>query len=567
MPAYYLSENDRKVLEKIVRQFKLDPGGFSRPPQQFSMLENEGHQTPEIYVALAPEDGIPAAQKWRGGHDTLFGYALCEIYRVVDGFPKRVTDIDRLVYNPFDVLIPKYMDVLPGVSGTGDFPNWIPVHKTKFGTWVAGLPHTMAGGIWGYADEDIDSGSYGLVNWVSPEHSATCGYHSASEVQISACNRVNTRVWDGCPVTLQWLNSRWNIIKAHAATVALGYPTTDGDTGDTVTLSGSIQYLDGWGPDGDISAFIVNGPVYALEGYHAFWNNVEKRWEIVSGGEGKPFLCIKGTASTDAGSEESVLLTDVTVLQGGEADSEETAWMLKGFEIFAGYEVLAFWHEDDAKFYAMGCCTGELPTTTTTTAAPTTTTTAAPTTTTTAAPTTTTTAAPTTTTTAAPTTTTTAGPTTTTTAGPTTTTEAPYSCGGCVDGLMPSSLDVALEGFGNVDCVGEGTCSCLTINNTWSVPWDKICGYFKEFIIDCGGGKTAHLQVSVTFGEGPFYYIYVWVHLSADACTGCVRVVEFEYFEVLSGPIDCMTIDGREILFDSGDEDCCSAGTCTITAE
>ena len=129
--AYYLSENDRRTLREMMREFEL-----RRANQPSRSEQGTPSAAPEVYVARVPTGGIPPLDEGftgtgtgTGTADDSPGYAVCAVYRVVvdeAGTPTlmRVADLNKIVYN------------LSSSTVTGN--GWILVTRDKFGYWYAG---------------------------------------------------------------------------------------------------------------------------------------------------------------------------------------------------------------------------------------------------------------------------------------------------------------------------------------------------------------------------------------------------------------------------------------------
>src|SRR3990167_6457958 len=119
MAQYFLSEADVKVLKEVVRQVTRNPSGpYGRPAPT-----EEDHQASDVYVAMVPVGGIPAAS------DTTPGSAECTIYRISEGVLEAIEGLDRTVYNIG-------IDAIPEGVGTASL-GWILIAKDKHGSWIA----------------------------------------------------------------------------------------------------------------------------------------------------------------------------------------------------------------------------------------------------------------------------------------------------------------------------------------------------------------------------------------------------------------------------------------------
>lgn len=131
--AYLLTEADRNEIRKLIAEERRRYGGTAQRPH----LEGEDYQTPEVYVAKTPEDGIPAATF--DGVDFYPGYADCEIYRVLldDGEPylSPLSNLSKRVHN----LALEEAGTGAGESGAVGGDVWLTVLRDKFGSWfIAG---------------------------------------------------------------------------------------------------------------------------------------------------------------------------------------------------------------------------------------------------------------------------------------------------------------------------------------------------------------------------------------------------------------------------------------------
>lgn len=132
---YGLTLGDVNFLKMLKRAHE---GGRQNPPS--SRLGNdifdEPPQAPETYIALVPEDGIPAAEGdpdfitgTGTGTDLVLDYrqgdrpgsATCQIYRIINGVLESC-DFTKLVWN---------------LSGSAITQKWMTVVRDKFGNWLA----------------------------------------------------------------------------------------------------------------------------------------------------------------------------------------------------------------------------------------------------------------------------------------------------------------------------------------------------------------------------------------------------------------------------------------------
>lgn len=123
--AYYLTQKDRDILDKLSNMFfgQPTPNGPYDPEPRIP-------ESSDIYIALVPEDGIPAATANDGEStpdltvDDKPGSANCKIFRVIDGELK-YCGMEKRIYN---------------ISSTDIAEGWISVKRDKYGTWLADNP-------------------------------------------------------------------------------------------------------------------------------------------------------------------------------------------------------------------------------------------------------------------------------------------------------------------------------------------------------------------------------------------------------------------------------------------
>lgn len=120
MPLLFLTEDDRRILQDVIEDFRRGSrGGAGRP------TEDVGHQAPECYIARPTSgEGIPVLVEGDGVPDEP-GEGDCDIYKIIDGDSgpeiEAVPDFSESVYN-------LSLDVIP--------QGWTIIHRTKFGRWV-----------------------------------------------------------------------------------------------------------------------------------------------------------------------------------------------------------------------------------------------------------------------------------------------------------------------------------------------------------------------------------------------------------------------------------------------
>ncbi len=125
MAKFLLSENDRTIIKQVIdwwRSFRPESkkGGT---PHKF--------QSPDIYIALPPSDGIPGITEASGtGADDTPGSATCTIHKInSSGDFEIYTGLTKVVYNLSREAIPQNFN---GVD-----QNWILVVRSKQGKWIA----------------------------------------------------------------------------------------------------------------------------------------------------------------------------------------------------------------------------------------------------------------------------------------------------------------------------------------------------------------------------------------------------------------------------------------------
>lgn len=123
---YYLNEDDALILREIVRWFRQSKRSSALMPDSLVLS-----QTPSVYIAQVPVDGIPAMDEaLTGTGNDVPGKAECSIFRIVNDELEDM-GITRDVYNLSTSLI--------------DVP-YVLVTKTKGGSWVASTGGGDSGG-------------------------------------------------------------------------------------------------------------------------------------------------------------------------------------------------------------------------------------------------------------------------------------------------------------------------------------------------------------------------------------------------------------------------------------
>ena len=120
--AYYLTNKDRYLLNKLHVIFS----GHVTPNRHYSP-EEFVPKGPDVYIALVPEEGIPAATDNAGTGVPSFiagdkpGSLDCDIYRIINGELK-LAGPTQTVYN---------------LTSSDIEEGWIAVQRDKFGNWLA----------------------------------------------------------------------------------------------------------------------------------------------------------------------------------------------------------------------------------------------------------------------------------------------------------------------------------------------------------------------------------------------------------------------------------------------
>jgi hypothetical protein len=167
MPWYFLSEQDRQVIQHVIDREKA--GRENVPSHGLSnMAREDDFATAEVYIAWPPAAGIPACWDDPGTAPALPGEATCDIYRIkiVSGEAEltAVAGLSHKVYN---------------LSNAKVDQDWVVVARDTFGKWLViggavGLPP-------GTTDNDIlrwdhtGTGSGGEGEWVIHSAPASSG--------------------------------------------------------------------------------------------------------------------------------------------------------------------------------------------------------------------------------------------------------------------------------------------------------------------------------------------------------------------------------------------------------
>jgi hypothetical protein len=112
----FLTNADVALLKEMANQ--LRSGRFNTPSKStaesaFALAED--YQAPETYIAKPPAGGIPAVT------GTTPGFAMCEIYRVVNGNIVQLGGIVKKVHN---------------ITSNVITSDWVTVSRDKLGIWL-----------------------------------------------------------------------------------------------------------------------------------------------------------------------------------------------------------------------------------------------------------------------------------------------------------------------------------------------------------------------------------------------------------------------------------------------
>lgn len=131
---YFLSENDIKVLQKVLDESRSrNEYSPARIPTELALADRQDFMSGEIYIAKpAASSGIPGLTVDSDGD--IPGKAICDIYRVTEPVGEdtytrllQMEDKDKYVYN---------------LAGAKIGQGWIVTVKAKSGHWIA-IPTTI----------------------------------------------------------------------------------------------------------------------------------------------------------------------------------------------------------------------------------------------------------------------------------------------------------------------------------------------------------------------------------------------------------------------------------------
>lgn len=143
--AFFLTDADRALLREMVDEHLRTRSNIpSRPGADQTWSEAQDYMTPETYIALPPEAGIPAVTEGVGDDDDETGSAECDIYKINESggdFLLVDAGFNKTVHNL--TLAPIQQDL-------------VLVHRTKFGRWVAAPSNIF---LFGKLDGSLSEGS------------------------------------------------------------------------------------------------------------------------------------------------------------------------------------------------------------------------------------------------------------------------------------------------------------------------------------------------------------------------------------------------------------------------
>lgn len=197
MKINLLSDDDVKILKEVIDEKRRNVQG-GRGFGEKVWNPEEDQNTPEVYIALPPTDGIPGLNQvgTSPGEDDEPGYAECEIYQLIDNgidTPqlKKMDLADKTVYNIST-------STIPGST------EWVLVVKTKTGKWVA----VTGGGtdiVHGIVHKVLGCGYYEieLADWSGTTPDPDLRYTTGTSEGCDPCDSLNYGVGtalDDCTV-------------------------------------------------------------------------------------------------------------------------------------------------------------------------------------------------------------------------------------------------------------------------------------------------------------------------------------------------------------------------------
>lgn len=127
-----ISDADWEVLKRIVSANQNLQQSSQRPLTNNQFRDGDDSMSPEVYIALPPDSGIPGLDSAASGSGSdnpptegdRPGSAICSIYRIINGELRPIPGLTKRVYN---------------LSETAIESDWITVHREKTGIWLASV--------------------------------------------------------------------------------------------------------------------------------------------------------------------------------------------------------------------------------------------------------------------------------------------------------------------------------------------------------------------------------------------------------------------------------------------
>lgn len=127
-----VSDADWEVLKRLVAANKDMLQSSQRPLTNNQFRDGDDSMSPEVYIALPPDSGIPGLDSAASGSGSdnpptegdRPGSAICSIYRIINGELRPIPGLTKRVYN---------------LSETAIESDWITVHREKTGIWLASV--------------------------------------------------------------------------------------------------------------------------------------------------------------------------------------------------------------------------------------------------------------------------------------------------------------------------------------------------------------------------------------------------------------------------------------------
>lgn len=132
-PVFFLTDSDRRALQTLIDRERRGIRNTTGRANDGGGIEDQEQQGPEVYVALVPAGGIPA----RVG--IVPGSAVCTIYQIHEevvgtGIEAELTPITGTTRKVWNLS-------LSAIDGG----EYVPVHRDKFGSWLASASTATTG--------------------------------------------------------------------------------------------------------------------------------------------------------------------------------------------------------------------------------------------------------------------------------------------------------------------------------------------------------------------------------------------------------------------------------------